>query len=250
MNINILIPCAGSGKRFQEEGFEEIKPFILTKGKLMIEWVVSNFITSNINPKFHFIFQNQHIKELDVNHILKGMLKQYGISNLDYTLIGVDGLTDGSASTILQARNSIDLDESLVIANSDQYISRFDVDRWLGWARKDDASILTFKSTDSKWSFVKPKDEIYACEVVEKEPVSDIANIGMFYYQAAKDCMWAIKEMKEKKIRIGNEYYLAPSINELIGDGAKVSYKMIEPFQKMWGLGTPFDHKYFEENFK
>lgn len=245
--MNILIPCAGQAKRFQEAGFTDLKPFIETQGKPMISWVVDNFKSECYDTYFYFVFQDKHVYEYKIEDKLKEIFKD---SSIEYEILRVSGLTDGSASTIHQQRNHIHPDEKLIIANSDQYVSNFDLDRWIGWACKDDASILTFNDTDSKWSFVEPKDEIYAANVVEKQPVSNIANVGMFYYKEARDAFWAIDEMKSKKIKVGNEFYLAPSMNELIEDDAKVSYKVLEPYQKMWGLGTPFDHQNFEKKYK
>lgn len=251
MKLNILIPCAGEGQRFKELSNEEPnylspKPFILTQHLLMIEWVIENMLSEVHDINFSFIFRDDQLKSYDIDAVIKAIVPK----GCEYQLVNVNGMTDGAARTIYMARNRIDLDLPLVIANSDQYISKFDIDRFIGWASKDDCSILTFKSNDSKWSFIDPKDEVHVHRVVEKEPISDIANTGIFYYRAGKDAMWAIKEMIDKEIKFRNEYYLAPSINELVQDNADVTYKMIEEYQTMWGLGTPHDHKYFEKNYR
>jgi hypothetical protein len=51
--------------------------------------------------------------------------------------------------------------------------------------------------------------------------------------------------MIEKNVRVNGEYYIAPVYNEMLEDG-----KTLIPFyvNKMWGLGTPEDLKYFLEN--
>ena len=38
--INVVIPMAGAGSRFQAEGFDKPKPFIDVNGKMMIERVL------------------------------------------------------------------------------------------------------------------------------------------------------------------------------------------------------------------
>ena len=54
-------------------------------------------------------------------------------------------------------------------------------------------------------------------------------------------------KMIEKDIRTNGEFYICPVFNEAIADGKKVRIKEIE---KMWGIGTPEDLKYFLENYK
>ena len=53
--------------------------------------------------------------------------------------------------------------------------------------------------------------------------------------------------MIEKDIRTNGEIYICPVLNEAIADGKKVRIKEIE---RMWGIGTPEDLKYFLENYK
>lgn len=42
--INVVIPMAGAGSRFQAEGFDKPKPFIDVNGKMMIERVLDGVI--------------------------------------------------------------------------------------------------------------------------------------------------------------------------------------------------------------
>ena len=53
--------------------------------------------------------------------------------------------------------------------------------------------------------------------------------------------------MINKDIRVNNEFYVCPVFNEAIKDNKKIRTYNIE---KMWGLGTPEDLKYYIENYK
>ena len=53
--------------------------------------------------------------------------------------------------------------------------------------------------------------------------------------------------MISKDIRTNGEFYTCPTFNEAIGDGKKIKTFNID---KMWGLGTPEDLKYYLENKK
>jgi hypothetical protein len=53
--------------------------------------------------------------------------------------------------------------------------------------------------------------------------------------------------MIAKNMRVNNEFYVCPVYNEGIADGKKFKTFNID---KMWGLGTPEDLKYYLENYK
>ena len=108
-----------------------------------------------------------------------------------------------------------------------------------------DGGMLTFKSTHPKWSFVKLDEQGYISEVAEKKPISDIATVGIYYWNKGSDYVKYAERMIEKNIRVNNEFYVAPVYNEAILDGFKFKPYTIN---KMWGLGTPEDLKMFLEN--
>jgi dTDP-glucose pyrophosphorylase len=89
-----------------------------------------------------------------------------------------------------------------------------------------------------KWSFIKTDENNVATEVAEKNPISNIATCGIYYYRKGSDFVRYAEQMIEKDIRVNNEFYICPVYNELIQDDKKLI-----PFfvNKMHGLGTPED---------
>jgi NDP-sugar pyrophosphorylase family protein len=111
--MNIVIPMAGLGSRFAEAGYEKPKPFIDVNGKPMIVRVMENL--HHQGAKFFLIARKEHlIKEVE---LVKQLEKEYNA-----TFIGIDKLTEGTACTVLFARNYINNDTPLLIANSDQIV--------------------------------------------------------------------------------------------------------------------------------
>jgi hypothetical protein len=108
-----------------------------------------------------------------------------------------------------------------------------------------DGGIVTFTSTHPKWSFAKVNEIGDVVEVAEKNPISDIATVGVYYWSKGSDYVKYTEQMIEKNIRVNNEFYVCPVFNEAIGDN-----KIIRTFNidKMWGLGTPEDLNYYLEN--
>ena len=63
--MNIVIPMAGAGSRFQEAGYTFPKPLIEVNGQPMIQTVVSNL---NINGTYIFLVQKSHYEKLLRDH--------------------------------------------------------------------------------------------------------------------------------------------------------------------------------------
>ena len=109
--INIVIPMAGLGTRFANEGFNLPKPLIETNSKTLIEHSISTlgiegnyiFITRKYKNKSDNIFLSKRLKEIQPN----------------CTEIILDKPTRGAAETVLLAKEYID-SNPLIITNCDQ----------------------------------------------------------------------------------------------------------------------------------
>jgi len=233
--MNILIPMAGAGSRFEQAGYTFPKPLIEIHGKPMIQKVVENL---NIDGRHIFLVQKEHYDKYALNYLLP-------LISPGCEIIQVDGVTEGAACTTLLAKHLINNDAPLITANSDQF-----VDFEEGWQDKlntwADGNILTFKATHPKWSFARVDGGIVK-EVAEKKPISDTATVGIYHWKKGSDYVKYAEQMIEKDIRVNNEFYVCPVFNEAIQDGKKIK---TVPIKKMWGLGTPEDLRYFLTYYK
>jgi len=236
--MNVLIPMAGAGSRFQQAGYTFPKPLIDVEGKPMIQVVVDNL---NIDATYIYVVQKEHREKYNLDTLLN-------LITPNCKIVEVDGLTDGAACTTLLAKEHIDNDAPLVMANSDQFVE-WDSNEFMYKMieQKVDGGILTFTATHPKWSFAKVDEYGYVTEVAEKNPISDIATVGIYYWAKGSDYVKYAEQMIDKNIRTNNEFYTCPTFNEAIGDGKKIKTFNIE---KMWGLGTPEDLNYYLENHK
>jgi dTDP-glucose pyrophosphorylase len=146
------------------------------------------------------------------------------------------------------ARDLINNDEPLLTVNSDQFVEWNSNEVLYSWSADSiDGGILTFKGTHPKWSFAKLDDNGFVSEVAEKNPISDNATVGIYYWKKGSDYVKYAEQMIDKNVRTNNEFYVCPVFNEAIQDGKKIKIKEIK---KMWGLGTPEDLNYFLQNYK
>lgn len=227
--LNVLIPMAGAGSRFQQAGYTFPKPLIEVNGKPMIQVVVDNL---NMEANFIFLVQKDHFDKYNLKYLLNLIANNCKI-------VIVDKLTEGAACTTLLAKEHIDNDNSLLIVNSDQFVEWNSNECMYSFkADSIDGGILTFKATHPKWSYAKVDDVGFVSEVAEKKVISEDATVGIYYWKHGSDYVKYAERMIEKNIRTNNEFYVCPVFNEAIQDGKKIKIKRIE---KMWGLGTPED---------
>jgi HAD superfamily hydrolase (TIGR01509 family) len=227
--MNVLIPMAGAGSRFEKMGYSFPKPLIDVNGKTMIQTVVENI---NIESRHIFIVQKEHYDKYHLKNFLSAITPNCEI-------IQVDGVTEGAACTTLLAKELINNNEPLLMANSDQFVE-WDSNEFMYSMIGDtiDAGILTFKSNHPKWSFVKLNEDGFVSEVAEKNPISDIATVGIYYWAKGSDYVKYAEQMIDRNIRVNNEFYVCPVFNQAVEDNKKIKIFNIE---EMWGLGTPED---------
>lgn len=235
-DLNILIPMAGAGSRFEKAGYTFPKPLIDVKGKPMIQVVVENL---NIKANYIFVVQKSHREKYNLDTLLN-------LISPNCKIVEVDGITEGAACTALLAKEFIDNDKPLFFANSDQY-AEWDSNEFLYKMNETDADggIVTFKATHPKWSFAKMNESGLVTEVAEKNPISDTATVGFYYWKKGSDFVKYAEEMIDKNIRVNNEFYVCPVFNQAIEDSKEIRTFDIK---KLWGLGTPEDLKEYLEN--
>jgi HAD superfamily hydrolase (TIGR01509 family) len=236
--LNVLIPMAGAGSRFQQAGYTFPKPLIDVKGKPMIQVVVDNL---NMDANYIFVVQKEHRAKYNLDTLLN-------LITPNCKIVEVDGMTEGAACTTLLAKEHIDNDAPLVMANSDQFLE-WDSNEFMYKMieQKVDGGIVSFQATHPKWSFAKVDEYGYVTEVAEKNPISDIATVGVYYWAKGSDYVKYAEQMIEKNIRTNNEFYTCPVFNEAIADCKQIKTFHID---NMWGIGTPEDLNYFLENNK
>lgn len=241
--LTVIIPAAGLGQRFQEAGFSFKKPLISIpnmNGKPMIQVVAENL---KVEAKFVFIVLKEDYEKYNLGHFLHVICPNCEV-------IQSEGLTRGSAETVLLARKFLDGNENpVLLANSDQFFTPEGVEGFLYAAqeRNCDASVLTFKNSNPKFSYCKVGESGYVEEVAEKTVISEHANVGIFYHKKGSDCLKYIEQMIAADFRVKNEYYYSPMLNFAIADGQKVTIYNVDA---CWCLGDPESLNYFINNYK
>lgn len=236
--LNIVVPMAGRGSRFAKEGYALPKPLIPVQGYPMIQVVIENLLPAMAH-RFHFLVLREH----DQTYALTEKLRTWAP---DCSVTYVDDVTEGAACTVLLAREAINTDDPLMIANCDQYIDA-SIDAYLADMKGADGLIMTMWADDDKWSFVKRDDTGRVVEVIEKVVVSDEATVGIYNFARGADFVRGAEAMIEADERVNGEFYVAPVYSRLAAEGADIRCHSIGKVGAgMHGIGVPVDLAAFE----
>jgi len=229
---NILIPMAGRGSRFEEQGYTDKKPFIDVNGKPMIHRVIEN-LGMEFDKEYMFILicLQEDYDKYDFTEFEKV------IGHNSYDVVILDDVTEGAAQTVLTAKHLINDDTPLMTMNSDQLVD-WDIERLFEMCEQFDGVIPCFYGEGNAWSYARTLDNGYVQEVVEKKQISKYATAGYYYWKKGSDFVKYAEQMIKDNSRTNGEFYVAPVYNWAVRDGKRVGVFMVD---KCYSLGTPED---------
>jgi len=240
-----LIPLAGKGNRFVQDGYKLPKPLIPVNEKPMVVQAASSLPSMKNNT---FVCLDEHLQ----NYTLK---KEISASYPTSKIIGINKVTDGQACTCLLGLEKENLEKPLLIGACDNGVV-YDHEQ-LGQLLSDesvDAIVWSFtKHPSSKqnpqmygWIKVDAENNVLGVSVkkaISDTPFNDQAIVGTFYFKKAQYFVDAANSLITKNMRVNGEFYVDSCINELIEIGLKVKTFVVDDYI-CWG--TPNDLKTFE----
>lgn len=249
--MNILIPMAGAGSRFAEQGYKIHKPAIPTTslklGKKVPMVVAAVFdLPRSTADKIIFIDRDFHKSE-GVEAEIQTFFPQAQFITLDH-------LTEGQASTCLLAKDLIDNDSELLIAGCDNGMVFNDK---AFQQLKNDSECLVF--THRGHELVQAKPEAYGWvqvdssnnvqkvsvkKTISSAPLNDHAVVATFWFKRGSDFVRATESMIKANDRVNNEFYVDQMINYILAAGLKAKVFEIEKYL-CWG--TPQDYENHEK---
>lgn len=209
--LNVLIPLAGPTPYFNITDFPFPKPLIEIRGKLMVEHVITNLNTINIEKRYIFLLRDEDCVRFHLDETIRLLAGPHAV------LIRIAGQTRGAVCSSLLAIEHIDNDESLVISNGDQLFQNGlskHVPKLLADAH--DGGCIVFDSVHPRWSYVRLDHQSRIIEAAEKRPISKQAIAGIYAFSRGKDFVTGAKESIRKGASHEGQFYISSVLNELI----------------------------------
>lgn len=235
--MKVLIPLAGTAKRFKESDHIFPKPLVSIHDKPMIQWVLDNL--SPLKAEYIFIINNEDVIQYNLNCVLEQL-------SPGCEIIVQNSSAQGAACSSLLAIESINNSDELLICGGDQFITD-DIGKHVKKFRESaDGGLITFNSVHPQYSFVRVNSEGQVLEVAEKRPISNKACAGFYWYRQGTLFVESSMKMIRKDDKVNGQFYLCPTYNQLILEGKKIISSQLEE-GSFFTFGTP--EKVREYNF-
>ena len=229
---NLLLPIAGKAQRFLDAGYMMPKPLIRAKHKHVIDWSMDSIDYEDCN--LIFIVRLDHIYNFSIDKILK---QKFGD---DIKIVVVDQVTRGALETCTLAEEYIDNDLPLFIYTPDVFFGpKFDPE---SVSKDSDGFLLTFLANSPDHSYSDFDENGVVSRVVEKEVISQHANVGLYYFKTGSMFLHYAWRAIDDNLMVKGEFYIAPIYNYMINEKLKVT---AYDTAKMHILGTPDTFEFF-----
>lgn len=226
--MKIVMPMAGRGSRFANQGILTPKPVIDVNGEPMLAWALKS-ITGLDYSRIVFII----LKEHDEEHDLGAWLKDY---DPNCEIVMLEGVTEGQLATVLTARDYINDDEDVLVMSCDTYVKSDLTQHVQGRPADVEGLISVADMPGDRWSFARVDDDGNVVEVAEKVRISDHASTGLYYFSHGSKLVEVGEEMIRNEEKTRGEYYVIPVYQKFLDRGWKVG---ISEASEMWDMGTP-----------
>lgn len=227
MTLKLIMPMAGNGSRFSQQGYTDPKPVIDVKGKPMFVRTIES-IGLEFDDYIFIVRKEHNLSDQVITHYPNAKI------------VELDALTEGAACSVATADPYIDDTDSVCICNCDQFFEWNSLE--FESHKHNDGVILLFHdpARDPKWSFAAyepDSDRIF--KVAEKDPISEYATAGLYYWRNWGVYKQGLQMMMSDNDRTNGEFYLCPVYNHTIRlQNTVISGILID---EMHGVGTPED---------
>ncbi|MFZ5746846.1 MAG: glycosyltransferase family 2 protein [Pseudomonadota bacterium] len=242
MTVQVLIPMAGSGRPFETLGQSFPKPLVEIHGKPLVEYAVEGVRLSE-PQRYIFVTGEAEVARFELGSVLHLIAP-------DSRMFIAKNSTGGALCSALLAVDLLDPEQPLMVCNGDQYLRKGVTERAINEFRERDldVGILTFDAIHPRWSFARIDEETgLVVETAEKRPISRHATVGVYYYRNAEMFIRSGVNAILKNNCYNEQFYICPSINELILEGCRVGAHAVG-HDEFFALGTPEDVQRFKSH--
>ena len=242
--LQVVIPMAGTGSRFTKYGFK-VNKYLLPINKTLSSMIEQAILSLNISVESVYIFILR--KQDDTNAVTQILTEICTKNNLNFKIVMIDNMTEGPACTVYEAFEHLNMDDELIVSNSDQVLD-WDFTKFINTSRNYDGSVLTYKpdyeiviNSIDKHSFIRFDNTGKIDKFAEKIALSDKALVGVHYFKKAKNFIEGYNKMVKDNLRAPNgEFYLSLVYQSLLEQNYSIGYDDIKG--TFYPVGEPNDY--------
>ncbi|MBI2942080.1 MAG: NTP transferase domain-containing protein [Chloroflexi bacterium] len=220
--MKVVVPLAGLGTRLRPHTLSRPKPLVSVAGKAVLGHVLDRLAALKASE---YIFITGYLGE---------QIEDYVRQHYRFPARFVDQRElKGQAHAIWLARDLIDQPIAIVFVDTIVEVDLSPLEQV-----EADGAIFVKEVADPRRFGVAVLQNGYVTRLVEKpkEPVSNLAVVGVYYLRNHQLFLRCIDELIQQKIVTGGEYYLADALQLMIDHGARLRAFPVEVWED---TGTP-----------
>lgn len=240
--LQILMPMGGLGQRFRDAGYDTPKPLIELDGVAMFQKALEAYDGYKGKKEHYFVIRKDTDNKYGLGEKIKALLPNAKIKILDHN-------TGGAVETCMIAEDLIDPTLPLIIMDCDITFSApnyFEMIHDAVTLNKYDGILLSFESTDPRYSYAKITNEGLVTETAEKKVISSNALMGAYFFTTGEVFLKAAQKLLKRNLdEEMKEYYVSLLYNGLINSGAEIGLA----HGSFTSFGTPEElNRYMSKN--
>jgi len=217
--MKLIVPVAGKGTRLRPHTFSKPKSLVAVAGKTVLQHVIDSMKKLTIEEYIFITDEN--------GHIIEDFVKA-NYADLPATYIQQKELL-GPAHAVSLADPRIEGgDDVLVVFNDTLFVT--DLTRISRLCDGLDGLIYSKEVENYQRFGVNVMRDGIIVDMVEKpdQPISKLAQVGLYYLKDGKKFMGYIKKAIEQKLTVKGEYYLPEVFKLMLKDGLRLGAPEIE----------------------
>lgn len=211
--INILILAANDFHDDRDSGY----PLGLSEvnGKILLQHVTEQ-CNSIPDARLTLAVSEQDCKRWHLDNVVRLLSPEANVVQIRRT-------TSGAACTALLAISDFASEDPLLIVNGNELIDvDFNAVISTFMEAQYDAGVVIFPSVHPRYSYVRLNEEGLVVESAEKNPISNHATVGFYWFRRGKDFVQSAQQTILKHAHVDGKYYICPTMNEMVLRQARI----------------------------
>ena len=213
-HIRLIMPMGGAGSRFVQNGVLMPKPLIDLHGKPFFYWATKAAVQciEGSLESIWFVVLKDHVVHFGIDQVIKAWFPLAHIVVLDHVL-------PGPIHTALFAISSCaNYDGPILFNDCDHVFISPEFASAVTKGSLPDIATLYFRSREKQFSYLKVDSDGRIIDVKEKEPISDMAICGAYYFGSPLLFQKMALEAAKKAHSLGREAFLSDALIESCKD--------------------------------
>lgn len=234
-SLHIIMPMAGEGSRFAKAGWTTPKPLIELRGVPLFLRAIGSVAFEDVPMKYSFIVRQEHIDKQHIDKLIQDVLPEARIFSVLKT-------TRGAVETCLVAESAIDDEDAVVVMDCDLEFRSKRYNELVARAlsvpadEADGGALVSFESENPRYSYAEIDDERRVLRTAEKDPISNHALCGSYFFGSGKDFKRIAHQLLDDGTHGKAEFYVSLLYNYLLAEGKVVR---LAPMEEYYSYGTP-----------